>query len=46
MAIEKKFPKAPTAVVYSAVSLMQRWRILLKEGDRRRFDQVKEAIMS
>ena len=36
MAIENVFPKAPTDVIYTAVSLMQRWCVLLKEKDRER----------
>jgi len=31
MAIEKKIPKSPADVLYIYVSLMQRWKILLKE---------------
>ena len=46
MAIEKCFPKAPTDVIYIALSLMQKWSVLLKEEDRRRFTQVKEACMN
>ena len=46
MAIEKRFPKAPTDVIYVALSLMQKWSIMLKEGDRKRFTQVKDAFMS
>lgn len=34
MAIEKKFPKAPTDVLFVAISLMQKWSILLKEEDQ------------
>lgn len=41
MAIEQKFPKAPTDIIYCAVSLMQRWSILSKDGDR---DQVNQAL--
>jgi hypothetical protein len=33
MAIEKTFIKAPTDVVYVAVSLLQRWSTLLKEKE-------------
>jgi hypothetical protein len=35
MAIEKSFAKAPTNVIYHAVSLLQRWCVLLKEKDKR-----------
>ena len=34
MAIEKGFPKAPTDIIYVALTLMQKWSILLKEEDR------------
>jgi len=44
MAIEKHFPKAPTDVIYAALSLMQKWSIMLKEGERKRFMQVNDAI--
>jgi hypothetical protein len=33
MAIEKTFIKAPTDVVYVAISLLQRWSTLLKEKE-------------
>ena len=46
MAIENVFPKAPTDVIYTAVSLMQRWCVLLKEKDRERIMQVLEAILN
>jgi hypothetical protein len=45
MAIEKKFPKAPTDVIYCAISILQKWRLLLKEGDKKFFDQAKDDIM-
>jgi hypothetical protein len=34
MAIEKKFPKAPSDVIYVAISFMQKWSHLLKEKDK------------
>ena len=46
MVIEKVFPKAPTDVIYNAISLMQRWCTLLKEKDRERITQVLEVILS
>ena len=46
MVIEKVFPKAPTDVIYTNVSLMQRWCVLLKEKDRERIMQVLEAILN
>jgi hypothetical protein len=30
MAIEKHFPKAPSDVMYVAISLLQKWSLLLK----------------
>ena len=35
MAIEKSFVKTPTDVIYVAISLLQRWSVLLKEKDKR-----------
>jgi primosomal protein N' len=46
MAIEKIFVKAPTDVIYMAISFMQRWSVLLKEKDRDRVAQALEAILS
>jgi hypothetical protein len=46
MAIEHTFPKAPVDVMYAAVSLMQRWSLLLKEQDEERMDQVVGNILS
>jgi hypothetical protein len=45
MAIEKSFVKASTDVIYVAVSLLQRWSILLKEKDKERVSQALEAIL-
>jgi hypothetical protein len=45
MAIEKKFLKALTDVVYIAFSLMQKWSILLKEVDKERVLKLKNDIM-
>lgn len=45
MAIEKSFPKMPTDVLYTAMSLMQKWSILLKAEDKEQVLQVKESIM-
>jgi hypothetical protein len=33
MAIKKKFSKAPTDVLFVAISLIQKWSIVLKEED-------------
>jgi len=43
MTIEKRFPKAPTDVIYGALTLMQNWSILLKETDREKTAHVKEG---
>ena len=45
MAFEKSFPKMPTDVIYNAISLMQKWRILLKEEDKECFIQVKDQML-
>jgi len=45
MAIEKSFVKAPTDVIYVAVSLLQRWSVLLKEKYKERVSQALEAIL-
>jgi len=34
MAIQHQFPKSPSDIIYTAVSFMQKWSILLKEADR------------
>lgn len=44
MAIEKTFPKAPTDVVYTAVSLVQKWTLMLKEKDRERVEDILNNI--
>ena len=46
MAIEQRFPKALTDVIYVALSLLQKWGVLLKEVDRQRVLHVKDDIMS
>jgi hypothetical protein len=38
----EKIPKAPSDVIYCAISLMQKWRLLLKEEDKKLFDQAKK----
>ena len=45
MMIEKQFPKAPTDVIYTALSFMLKWSYLLKEGDRERITQMKEDVL-
>ena len=46
MAIEQRFPKALTDVIYVALYLVQKWGVLLKEVDRQRVLHVKDDIMS
>lgn len=46
IAIEKMFPKAPIDVIYAALSLIQKWCVLLKEKDQVRILQAKDAIQS
>lgn len=46
MAIEKKFPHSPSEVIYLAISYLQKWSILLKEGDRRCVEQVEKKILA
>lgn len=45
MAIEHKFPKSPSDIIYIALSFMQKWSLLLKEDDRQRILQVKDEII-
>jgi hypothetical protein len=45
MAVEKKVPRAPSYVIYTALSLMQKWSFALKEKDLERFGQVKDAML-
>ena len=44
IAIEKKIPKAPTDVLYIALSLMQKWSVKLKGEDQERIMQIKASI--
>lgn len=44
MAISKKFPKAPSDVIYCAISLMQSWSIRLKEADQLRVQKALTSI--
>jgi hypothetical protein len=45
MAIEKCYPKTPFDVLYAALSLLQKWSMLLKEDDKRRMFQVKDTVV-
>jgi hypothetical protein len=45
MAIEKRSPKATTDVVYVALTLLQKWSILLTEVDQERTLSVKEEVL-
>lgn len=46
LAIEKQVPKAPTDVIYNALSLIQRWSARLREKDQEHVLQAKESIAS
>jgi len=45
MAIENKFPKAPSDIIYVVLSFLQKWSVLLKEEDRQNILQVKDEVM-
>jgi hypothetical protein len=45
MAIQLKFPKSLTDIIYTVVSFLQKWSIMLKEADRERIKQVKDNIL-
>lgn len=45
MAIDKKFPKLPTDVIYNALSLLQNLSVKLKEKDQARILQVKDEML-
>lgn len=40
MAIEKNFPKQPIEALFKSISCLQKWRILVKEGEREDLDHV------
>jgi membrane protein required for beta-lactamase induction len=44
MAIEHKYPKTPSDIIYVALSYMEKWRVLLKEDDRQQIAQVKDEM--
>lgn len=44
MAIEKLFPN-PTDVIFSGISLLQKWKMVLKEKESRKVDECAEAII-
>jgi hypothetical protein len=46
MVIEKRFPKAPSDVVYVAISLLQKWSLLLKEKDKERIEHVLKTFLN
>jgi hypothetical protein len=41
MAIEHSFPKDPLQILYSSISFLQRWRLLLKSTDQ---DEMVEIL--
>jgi hypothetical protein len=45
MAIEKCYPKAPTNILYDALSLLQRWSLLLKVIDKEKVDQANVMLL-
>jgi hypothetical protein len=45
MAIERQFPKAPTDILYNALSLMHIWLLPLKEADKWKVSQVKKRML-
>jgi len=45
MAIEHKFPKSPSDIMYLALSYLQKWAVLLKEEDREHMEAVRRVIM-
>ena len=46
IAIEKKFPKAPIDVIYSAMFLIQKWSVLLREKDQKQIMKAKGDILN
>jgi hypothetical protein len=44
MAIEHKYPKTPSDIIYVALSYLEKWRVLLKEDDRQQIAQVKDEM--
>jgi hypothetical protein len=46
MAINKTFPQAPTDLIYTALSLLQKWSVKLKKKDQIQLDKMKASILS
>jgi DNA-directed RNA polymerase specialized sigma54-like protein len=46
MAIDKKYPKTPTDVIFIALSFQQKWSASHKEKDQERIRPVKDSITS
>jgi hypothetical protein len=44
MRMENKFLKHPSDVLFSISSKMQRWGILLRPGDRKRFEEARKVM--
>lgn len=44
-AITRKFPRAPTDVIYNALTYMQSWSVGLKEDDQTSFEMLKGTLM-
>lgn len=41
----KKFPHAPTDVIYTVLSMLQKWSILLKDVDMEHVIQLKYEVL-
>ena len=46
MAINKTFPRAPTDIIYIALSLLQKWSAKLKEKDQEQIIKMNDAVTS
>lgn len=42
---KKRFPHAPTDVIYTVLSMLQKWRILLKDVDMEHVIQLKSEVL-
>ena len=44
MEIEKVFVRDPTNILYKILTYMQKWRVLLKAGERERHDGLADKL--
>ena len=44
MRMERKFPNQPCDVLFSILSKMQRWGILLRASERESFEEIREKL--